>query len=189
MWQWLDRNVLIRGGLFWDKHSEKLPQTPRLPVDCKQTLRPCLHSREIESKTLEREFVQQVEVAQSCWNALSPAPVSGLDLSGFLQMTNSKMTSVNKKSFSLQNQSYWRRNAVCPVNVREAVLDVEPPPPPRQMATSRDAPNNQVKSQDCSHFAVFSPFSIMLICSDSVDIIENQISLEMKKLNLDHCGE
>lgn len=74
---------------------------------------------------------------------------------------------------------------MCPENIRGAGLDLEglsTDSPPRE-----SAPNNNVKSAPILLF--FPPFSIMLICSDFSDVIKNQISLEMKKLNLDQNGE
>lgn len=184
----------MRGNFFFfclDKNSEKLLQPP-LSVDYKQTLRPCLHSREIGmqnpwKRISPASWTHSVMLKRSFKSSVEHLPWAPQIFTGFCKWVIQRWL-LSIKRFSLQNQSWWRRNAVCPVNIRRAGLDLE--------ALSTDsrpresAPNNKVKSQDCSHFAVFFlPFSIMLICCDFSDIIKNQISLEMKTLNLDQYGE
>lgn len=144
--------------VFLDKNSEKLLQPP-LSVDYKQTLRPCLHSREIGKQNSWKRispasWTRSVALKCSFDSSIKHLPLRALDLYGFLQMSISKMTTFNKM-FSLKKQSLWRRNAVCPVNICGAGLDLE--------ALSTDsrpresAPNNKVKSQNRSHFADFFP--------------------------------
>lgn len=186
----LERHWLCEGFFLFvfDKNSEKLLQPPLLSVDYKQTLRPCSHSRGIGKQNPWKRIssvsgTRSVVLKRSFNSSVKHRPWASWVFKEFCKwVIQRRLLSI--KSFSLQNQSFWRRNAACPVNIREAGLDLEPLSTDSRPRES--APNNKVKSQDSSHFAVCSPFSIMLICSDFSDIIKNQISLEMKKLNLDH---
>lgn len=157
----LERHWLCEGS-FLDKNSEKLLQPP-LSVDYKQTLRPCLHSREIGKQNPWKRispasWTRSVALKRSFKSCVKHLPWASWIFKDFCKWVIQRWL-LSIKRFSLQNQRYWRRNAVCPVNICEAGLDLEP------LSTDswprESAPNNKVKSQDCSHVAVFSPF---LLC-------------------------